>query len=84
MNVRVNASCVGCGLCASMFPDIFLITDGGTAGGIKQMRTKSRRQRTPARWMPSRSAEFPSRAGGTAPPSRLFRRLSGSKILRKT
>ena len=37
MNVRVNASCVGCGLCASMFPDIFLITDGGTAGVIKQM-----------------------------------------------
>ena len=28
---------MGCGLCASMFPDIFLITDGGTAGVIKQM-----------------------------------------------
>ena len=37
MNVRVNASCVGCGLCASMFPHLFLITDGGTAGVVKQM-----------------------------------------------
>lgn len=37
MNVRVNASCVGCGLCASMYPDIFLMTDGGSAGVIKQM-----------------------------------------------
>lgn len=37
MNVRVNAKCVGCGLCASMSPDVFLMTDGGSAGVVKQM-----------------------------------------------
>ena len=32
MKVHVNASCIGCGLCASTCPNVFLITDGGTAG----------------------------------------------------
>ena len=32
MNVHVNANCIGCGLCASTCPNVFLITDGGTAG----------------------------------------------------
>lgn len=32
MKVHVNSNCIGCGLCASTCPDVFLITDGGTAG----------------------------------------------------
>ena len=36
MKVHVNASCIGCGLCASTCPNVFLITDGGTAGVYSQ------------------------------------------------
>ncbi len=32
MNVHVNADCISCGLCVSLCPNVFLITDGGTAG----------------------------------------------------
>ena len=32
MQVHVNGSCIGCGLCASTCPNEFFITDGGTAG----------------------------------------------------
>lgn len=32
MNVHVNAKCISCGLCVSLCPQVFLITDGGTAG----------------------------------------------------
>ena len=32
MEVHVNGNCIGCGLCASTCPNVFLITDGGTAG----------------------------------------------------
>lgn len=32
MNVHVNSDCIGCGLCASTCPNVFLMTDGGTAG----------------------------------------------------
>ena len=32
MNVHVNSSCISCGLCVSTCPNVFLITDGGTAG----------------------------------------------------
>ena len=32
MNAHVNANCISCGLCVSLCPQAFLITDGGTAG----------------------------------------------------
>ncbi len=32
MNVHVNADCISCGLCVSTCPDVFHITEGGTAG----------------------------------------------------
>lgn len=32
MNVHVNSDCISCGLCVSLCPSVFLITDGGTAG----------------------------------------------------
>jgi len=32
MNVHVNAKCISCGLCVSLCPHVFLITDGGDAG----------------------------------------------------
>ena len=32
MNVHVNSNCISCGLCVSTCPNVFLITDGGTAG----------------------------------------------------
>ncbi len=32
MNVHVNANCISCGLCVSTCPDVFHITEGGTAG----------------------------------------------------
>ena len=28
---HVNESCIGCGLCASLAPDLFTMTDAGTA-----------------------------------------------------
>ena len=34
MQIHVNGSCIGCGLCASMCPSVFFITDGGTAAAL--------------------------------------------------
>lgn len=31
MNARVNSNCIGCGLCASMCPSVFTMTDEGVA-----------------------------------------------------
>lgn len=31
MNAHVNGNCIGCGLCASVCPDVFMMTDEGTA-----------------------------------------------------
>ena len=34
MEVHVNGNCIGCGLCASTGPDVFFLTDGGTAAAF--------------------------------------------------
>ena len=34
MQIHVNGKCIGCGLCASTCPDVFFITDGGTAAAF--------------------------------------------------
>lgn len=31
MTVHVNENCIGCGLCASMSPDVFVMTGEGVA-----------------------------------------------------
>ncbi len=31
MNAHVNSNCIGCGLCASMCPGVFTMTDEGVA-----------------------------------------------------
>ena len=31
MTAHVNENCIGCGLCASMSPDVFTMTDEGVA-----------------------------------------------------
>ncbi len=31
MNAHVNSNCIGCGLCASVCPDVFIMTDEGVA-----------------------------------------------------
>lgn len=31
MKFHVNADCIGCGLCVSICPEVFSMTDGGTA-----------------------------------------------------
>ena len=31
MNAHVNGNCIGCGLCASVCPDVFTLTDEGVA-----------------------------------------------------
>lgn len=36
MNVHVNASCISCGLCVSLCPHVFHITEGGDAGVYRQ------------------------------------------------
>jgi len=37
MNAHVNANCIGCGLCPSICPDVFFITDGGTAAANRNI-----------------------------------------------
>ena len=54
MKVHVNANCISCGLCVSLCPNVFHITEGGTAGVYSQevapsWRLKSRRPPTAAR-----------------------------------
>ena len=34
MKVHVNSNCISCGLCVSTCPNVFLITDGGTAAAF--------------------------------------------------
>lgn len=34
MKYRVNEDCIGCGLCESTCPEVFSITDAGTAAAI--------------------------------------------------
>ena len=36
MKYKVNDSCIGCGLCASTCPEVFSITDEGTAKAIDE------------------------------------------------
>ena len=36
MKVHVNANCISCGLCVSLCPNVFHITEGGTAGVYSQ------------------------------------------------
>lgn len=31
MNAHVNGNCIGCGLCASVCPDVFTLTEEGVA-----------------------------------------------------
>ena len=31
MNAHVNGNCIGCGLCPSICPDVFMMTDEGVA-----------------------------------------------------
>ena len=34
MQVHVNGECIGCGMCASVCPNEFFMTDGGTAAAF--------------------------------------------------
>ena len=36
MNVHVHAECISCGLCVSLCPHVFHITEGGDAGVYRQ------------------------------------------------
>ena len=36
MTIHVNEACVGCGLCASMCPGVFTMTDEGVAAARDQ------------------------------------------------
>lgn len=36
MKYRVNENCIGCGMCAAICPDVFELTDEGTAKAIEQ------------------------------------------------
>ncbi len=36
MKYQVNSNCIGCGLCASTCPNIFHMTDAGTAEASKE------------------------------------------------
>jgi len=46
MSVHVNQNCIGCGLCASLCPDIFLMTQEGVAAAkdaiTPDQRTRAR------------------------------------------
>ena len=41
MKARVNENCIGCGLCASLCPDVFMITTEGIASARSQVPTAS-------------------------------------------
>ena len=41
MKARVNENCIGCGLCASLCPDVFMITAEGIASARSQVPTAS-------------------------------------------
>ena len=45
MKFHVNADCIGCGLCVSTCPEVFTMTDGGTAAAARRSQRK-RRERT--------------------------------------
>ena len=62
MKFHVNADCIGCGLCVSTCPEVFTMTDGGTAAAARRSQ-RNRRERT-ARLPANRSA--PARSSGTA------------------
>ena len=36
MNFFVNSDCIGCGLCTSVCPDVFSMTDDGVAKAIEE------------------------------------------------
>ena len=36
MKFHVNADCIGCGLCVSTCPEVFTMTDGGTAAAARR------------------------------------------------
>ena len=35
MKYRVNDNCIGCGMCANICPEVFYITDMGTAQAVE-------------------------------------------------
>ena len=41
MNFFVNSDCIGCGLCASVCPGVFSMTDDGVAKAIEESVTGS-------------------------------------------
>ena len=41
MKFHVNADCIGCGLCVSTCPEVFTMTDGGTAAAAPHRRKTS-------------------------------------------
>ena len=55
MNAHVNSNCIGCGLCASVCPDVFMMTDEGTAAARDEIfpDQEGQVQPTAARWTPS-------------------------------
>ena len=41
MKARVNENCIGCGLCASLCPDVFVITPEGIASARRNVPVPS-------------------------------------------
>lgn len=44
MNAHVNANCISCGLCVSLCPSVFFITDGGTAAANRDIAPEAEDQ----------------------------------------
>lgn len=40
MNARVNENCIGCGLCNSICPEVFTMTDEGVATAKNEIVTE--------------------------------------------